>query len=354
MNYLRNPKIIKIAGGGIAGLSAAISLKKSGFNPIVFEKTPIIGGSRHGDYEGLENWIFPTPMNSFFNKIGFDFKKITSFPISKFIVHTKTFSPLEISNKKPFFYMVKRGNNHQDIDSQLFKQCQDMGIQFELGTKAPDDCSIIATGTKKAAAYIRGINFKSHLNDQVHLLLGHQFAPKGYAYLIIINGHGTLASAFKKQKRKHVDIIENCLKYFKSVGIDLPDGSQFGSRGSFSLPFGNFKLPYLIGESGGYQDYLFGFGMRMSMISGLSAALLLVGKQKEALDLIKDINKKRRLSFVNRLFYERLNNYQLASFAKKLANVEDPLSILSDAYKWNIKNFMRWKNINKTYEIRPT
>ena len=354
MNYLHNSKSIKIAGGGVAGLSAAISLKKLGYNPIVFEKCSAIGENRHGDYEGLENWIFSTSMNSFFNQVGFDFNKITTFPISKFTVHTKTFSPLNISSKKPFFYMVKRGRNNQDFDNQLFDQCKDMNIQFELGTKAPKDSSIIATGTKKAAAYIRGINFKSSLNDQVHLLLGHQFALKGYAYLIIINGHATLASAFKKNKRKNIDNIQNCLKYFQSIGIDIVDGKEFGSRGSFSLPFGNFKLPYLIGESGGYQDYLFGFGMRMSMISGLAAALSIASKKKEALALLSDVNKKRRVSFINRLFYERLNNYQLASFANKIANVDNPLAVLSSAYKWDIKNLVRWKKINKNYEIRPT
>ena len=250
--------------------------------------------------------------------------------------------------------MVKRGSDEQDFDSQLFEQCKDLDVQFELGTKAPNDCSIIATGTKKAAAYIRGINFKSNLSNQVHLLLGNQFAPKGYAYLIILNGQGTLASAFKKQKRKNQNILENCLTYFKSKGIDIHGGYQFGSCGSFSLPFKNFRLPFSIGESGGYQDYLFGFGMRMSMISGLSAALSLVGKENDALKLIKDVNKKRRLSFVNRLLYERLNDRQIASIAKKLANIEDPLSILSEAYKWNIKNFMRWKNLDKRYEVRTT
>ena len=92
----------------------------------------------------------------------------------------------------------------------------------------------------------------------------------------------------------------------------------------------------------------------MSMISGLAAALSIASKKKEALALLSDVNKKRRVSFINRLFYERLNNYQLASFANKIANVDNPLSVLSSAYKWDIKNLVRWKKINKNYEIRPT
>ena len=90
------------------------------------------------------------------------------------------------------------------------------------------------------------------------------------------------------------------------------------------------------------------------MISGLSAALSLAGKEKDAQKIIKDLNKKRRLSFVNRLLYERLNDRQIALLAKKLVNIEEPLSILSEAYKWNIKNFMRWKNLDKRYEVRTT
>ena len=52
MASVMTSKSIKIAGGGIAGLTAAIQLKKYGFDPIVFEKDLQIGGSRLGDYEG--------------------------------------------------------------------------------------------------------------------------------------------------------------------------------------------------------------------------------------------------------------------------------------------------------------
>ena len=92
MVYLPNTKSIQIAGGGIAGLTAAIQLKRSKFHPVVFEKESRIGDKRHGDYEGLENWIFSTTMKTFFNQVGFNFNKITSFPISKFTVHYQIFS----------------------------------------------------------------------------------------------------------------------------------------------------------------------------------------------------------------------------------------------------------------------
>ncbi|MBT3479019.1 MAG: NAD(P)-binding protein [Candidatus Marinimicrobia bacterium] len=347
-------KTIEIAGGGIAGLTAAIQLKMAGHNPVVYEKESQIGAGRHGDFEGLENWIYPQSMPAFLIEAGFDFTEIKTHSVSQFFVHTQNRPPFLIQNNSPFFYMVRRGANPHDIDNQLFHQCQKMGVQFELGKKAPENCHINATGSKKAAAYIQGINFQTELKDQVHLLLGHEYAPKGYAYLIIIDGKGTLATAYKKPKNSNVNPINNTREYFDTKGISINVGESFGSRGSFSLPFGQWRNPYQIGEAGGFQDYLFGFGIRMSMMSGRAAALSILGKKKEAKILLKELNRKRRLSFVNRILYERLNDRQMAEFAKKFSESSDPLSILSGAYAWNFKNILRWINIGHRYEIHPT
>ena len=47
---------IKILGAGIAGLTAAIVLAKSGHLVEVFEKNKDCGMRFHGDLQGLENW----------------------------------------------------------------------------------------------------------------------------------------------------------------------------------------------------------------------------------------------------------------------------------------------------------
>ncbi len=352
MNNIKSARSIKIAGGGIAGLSAAIKLKLNGFEPIVYEKEDKIGLGRHDDFEGLENWIFSNEMSLFFKKIGFDFNKIDSYPISRFTIHTISKNPFTIFQNKPFFYMIKRGSGYNSLDTQLFNQCIEKGIKFNFGQMAPNDCEIIATGTSKAAAYVRGINFKTKLKDQVHLLLGNKFAAKGYAYLIIINGRGTLASAYKKTKNSQISPINNCIKYFNSIGMKIPKGKAFASRGSFSLPFGKLKPPYKVGEAGGYQDYLFGFGIRMSMLSGTAAALSIIGKNIKAKKLISSLNQKLRLSFINRILYERLNDSQMEIIAQRLAMSNNPLEILSKVYGWNIKNYIRWISWKNKYEVR--
>ena len=353
MNGIQNNKFVNIAGGGIAGLSAAQVLKLNGYNPVVYEKELNVGRSRHGDYEGLENWIFQSDIDSFFKQIGFDFSKIRSFPIKNFFVHTKSLNPILISQNTPFFYMIKRGCEEKDLDFQLYHQCKSTGVKFQFGQEAPKNCDILATGTSKAAAYIRGINFKTDLNDQIHLLLGHLFAPKGYAYLIIIDGFATLATAYKKVK-KQSNLLNNCRDYFNSIGLKIPNGSPFASRGSFSLPFGLNRKPYRVGEAGGYQDYLFGFGMKMSMLSGMAAATHILNRKKEAKKIFSILNHKRRLSFINRFLYEKLNDEQMEKIVLKLSKSNEPLSILSKIYGWNTKNILRWLTLKNNYEVRPT
>ena len=150
------------------------------------------------------------------------------------------------------------------------------------------------------------------------MLLGHEFSPKGYAYLIIHNGYGTIATAFKKVKNAKHNYLNNCKKYFRELDIDISNEQDFGSRGSFAFSLSRISLPLQIGEAGGFQDYLFGFGMKMSMVSGLLAGKYLNGEKSKARSLLKKINKKRRISFLNRILYERLSDENMYYFYSKI------------------------------------
>ena len=346
-------EINKIAGAGVAGMTAALNLKKSGHDVVIYEKQSTVGGSRHGDYEGLENWIFNQPMTQFFESHGFDFEKLDSVPIQNFSVHTEKRSPFIVRSRTPFFYMVKRGPGSDCFDRQLYEQCHRAGVDFKFDSPAPGHIDIDSTGSKKAAAYIKGVNFTTPLANQVHLLLGQKFAPKGYGYLIIQNGHGTVATAFKKTKNELSDPLHESIKYFRGRGFDIPNKNIFGSRGSFSnLNMKFFQRPYRIGEAGGFQDFLFGFGMRMAMRSGLAAAYHIKGEKYQAKRILRNLHWKRHISFINRMLYERLNDEQMAKSAALFARVDEPLDLLSRAYQWNFKNMLRWMRLQDQYEIR--
>lgn len=347
-------KIIKIAGAGIAGMSAAINIKKAGYNVVVFEKQSTVGGSRHGDYEGLDNWIFNSSMEDFFTSHGLNFKNLPAIPIHQFTVHLENRASSLVKSPQPFFYMVKRGSEQDSLDQHFYEQCKNAGVDFKFDTPAPDDFDIDSTGPSKVAAYIKGVNFKTTLKNQVHLLLGKKFAPKGYAYLIIMDGQATLATAYKKVKNENVDPLQNSIDYFNSKEISIPKENMFGSRGSFSINnMRTFKRPFRIGEAGGFQDYLFGFGMRMAMRSGLAAAYQITGEIKLTKTIMRDLNWKRNLSFINRFIYEKLNTNQLAMMADSFAAADEPLELLTQAYKWNFKKILRWIRFRERYEVRP-
>lgn len=345
---------IEIAGAGIAGMTAAINLKKAGKNVIVYEKRSAIGLSRHGDYEGLENWIFEEKMNDYFSDHGFQFEKINAHPIFHFKVHFGIKEPVKVHSAKPLFYLVKRGSTPECLDKQLFDQCISAGVQFKFGSSAPFGFHIDSTGSKKAAAFIKGINFKTNLEDQVHLLLGTNFSPKGYAYMIILNGNATIATAYKKMKNVNKDPLQQTTKFFQNNGLKIPSVVVFGSRGSFTIPIGKkFMHPCQIGEAGGFQDYLFGFGMRLAMTSGLAAAKRLTGKTEDAKRILRLLNRKCKISYVNRILYERLTDQQMTEIAESFSNSNQPLNVLTDVYKWNYKNILRWIKLKNRYEIRP-
>lgn len=349
---ISNP--IKIAGAGIAGMTAAINLNKAGKDVVVYEKQSAIGLSRHGDYEGLENWIFEEEMHDYFSDHGFQFGKIDAYPIFHFKVHFGIKESFKIRSSKPLFYLVKRGSKPECIDKQLYDQCISAGVQFKFGSSAPSDVHIDSTGSKKAAAFIKGINFQTNLEDQVHLLLGTDFSPKGYAYMIILNGNATIATAYKKMKNVKKDPLQQTMKFFQNKGFEIPSVDVFGSRGSFTIPMGKkFKRPYQIGEAGGFQDYLFGFGMRLAMASGLAAAKRLAGENDDAKRILRTLNRKCKISFVNRILYERLTDQQMSKIVKSFSNSNQPLAILTRAYKWNYKNILRWSKLKDLYEIRP-
>lgn len=345
-------RLFKIAGAGIAGMTAAINLKKNGFDVLVYEKQKSIGLSRNGDIEGLENWIFETPMSLFFEEHGFDFDQINQKPVNQFMVHLYNEEPFSIRSEIPFFHLVRRGHRLECLDVQLFDQCIQAGVEFSFGLTENKDVDIISTGSCKAAAYIHGIVFKTDLADQVHLLIGNKFASKGYAYLIIDDGYGTLACAYKKDIQKAKSFLHNSKQYLWTIGIKINDGMEFGSKGSFSNNKLNFSdIPLKIGEAGGFQDYLFGFGMRMAMESGLMTAELLCGNDKQAKIRLKNLQRKQSMSYLNRLIFERLTDFQKGKILKKISYSEFPLKYLAKAYQWNNLKMKQLIHGNKNIEI---
>ena len=344
---------IQIVGAGIAGMTAAINLAKNGKSVIIYEKKNCIGGSRDGDFEGLENWIFSKGLSDSITECGIDFNSIPKTPIFEFFVHLKGKQPIRVKSQDPFFHIVNRGTSSDSFDNYLIEICKSLNIEF-LFNQNHDilRSDINASGSFRASAYIRGAQFETNLKNQVHLLLGKEFAPRGYAYLIINNGYGTIATAFKKTSNKN-DPLNPCIEYFNNIGLNFKIINKFANHGSFYLPkvWQNNK-PINIGEAGGYQDYLFGFGMRFAMYSGLSAAYKLLGDNYKSRIIDRELNLKRKISFANRLLFENLSDQHIKFWVNRFENSDDPLSILKRSYDWNWKKIIKSTKLVNRYAIR--
>ena len=224
---------IHIAGSGIAGMTAAINLSRRGKTVIIHEKENRIGGSRDGDFEGLENWIFSHTVPEFFSKCCVDFKALPATPIFDFNVHLRGLDPVRVTSPEPFFYIVSRGTANTSFDNYMANICRTNKVQFKFGkVLTREDADIYAVGMRRAAAFIQGATIRIDQPDQVHLLLGNAFAPSGYAYLIINGGCGTIATAYKKDCVS-VDPLRASIDYFRDNGLDFAIEKRFASRGSF-------------------------------------------------------------------------------------------------------------------------
>ena len=64
--------------------------------------------------------------------------------------------------------------------------------------------------------------------------------------------------------------LQKCVDYFATRNIKFNNIKYFGGKGSFNYKKTKLSHPFFVGEVGGFQDLLFGFGIRFSMLSGIA------------------------------------------------------------------------------------
>ena len=299
-------KNIKILGAGLSGLSAAINLTKAGYDVDVFEKRNDCGMRFHGDLEGLENWSSTVDVIEEFKsmniKINFDCDPFKKFYLSdgKELLNN-TFNT-------PAFYLVKRGTNTNCFDQGLKKQALDLGVNIHFNSKTNEEnMDIISYGCSelKPVGIVKGIGFETESDDIAVVLLNKEASNKGYSYLLISNGWGSMCSV---NLYRTDDTINRYYKktyeiFTKLFDIDIKNEKNVGGVGSFlAKPRLVKKGKLYTGEAAGLQDLLWGFGMRYAINSGYLAALSII-ENKNYKELIKQMLLGRiKTSISNRFF----------------------------------------------------
>ncbi len=331
---------VKILGAGPAGLSAAINLSHNGYNVDIFERNLDVGSSIKGNLQGLENWSEDQDVIEEFKNMNIK-TNFLCVPFNDLRI-TNSKENWDFSCKRPAFYIVNRGIAENSFDNGLKEQALDNGVNIRFGETAPiSDVDIIATGgdPKFKFAVGKGISFETEHENVAVGLVNNYHAFKGYSYLLVSNGFGCIATVL-------FEGFQDLNKYFKrtlnefQTNFDLKQKypHQFSGYGSFSNRITKKKDQIMIGEIAGFQDLLWGFGIRNAVKSGFIASKNIL-EGNECKDYYKIAEKyfkpKLNSSIVNRFIWEKFasNNYSL--ILNRIHNSKDPLNYLKSFYNFN-------------------
>lgn len=314
---------ISICGAGPAGLAAAITLARAGRRVIVYERHAEVGSRFHDDLQGLENWTTEGDVLEELAGLGIapDF---SATPFYNAVLFDPEGREHHYRSPQPMAYIVHRGATSSALDIGLKEQALAAGAEIRFG----ESCRQLPTGGIEAGgphgadAIGVGYLFDTDMADGVFVALSDQLAPGGYAYLLVQGGRGTLMSWIYTDFHNEQQYLERCLDFFRAkVNLDMKNPRASGGAANFLYPRSARKGGLLYaGESAGFQDALWGFGMRYAILSGCLAAQALLADRPEEYDRLwrKRLGGLLRASLVNRYFYQRLSDRGYNTLLKEI------------------------------------
>ncbi len=309
---------IEISGAGPAGLAAALAIRAAGQHAVVYERSADVGHRFHGDFQGLENWTTQEDVLEEFATLGiepgFEYTAVREFVC---------FGPEGIEKRfhasQPLFYLVRRGPDTGSLDDALKQQALAAGVEIRFNTRASrlPNGGIVTEGPHRADIIAVGYLFDTDMADGIYAAVADELAPNGYAYLLINQGRGTLATCLFTDFHNEREYLDRCVAFFdKKIGVRMNNPRRFGGSGNFSLPRQARKNSILYaGEAAGFQDPLFGFGIRWALLSGAAAGRALASGNPGQYEKFwkRRLRAYQQTATTNRWFYDRLGNrgYQL-------------------------------------------
>jgi len=337
---------IPVAGAGPAGLAAALTLARAGARPVVYERRQEVGARHHGDFQGLENYSTRGDVLDELAAIGIA-AEFDCHPVAEAILYGPDGHAWRYRASTPLFYMVRRGVESGSLDQGLKRQALAHDIELHFGTALPEAASgIRATGPRGSYAIVVGYVFRTTLPDALVGVLSDRLAPKGYAYLVTAGGRATLACCIFADCANYRGYLDRTVAFFQArTGIDLAGAQRFGGTGNVRLPATarrNGGGTLLAGEAAGFQDALWGFGLRYAMVSGHLAARALLERDPGSYDRRwrGRFGGLMRASLVNRYLFARLGDRGYDAFLRRLGAAEDAREWLRRHYAPSV-----WKDL---------
>ena len=316
---------IRIAGAGPAGLAAAITLARAGREVIVHEARREVGYRFGRDLQGLENWTAAQDVIAELEALGLStaFDKVAC---SSGTVYDRWGRGHIVQSKAPIFYIVERGPGAGSLDGALLAQARALGVTLRFNSRLErlEGRAVLAAGPRAADAIAVGYHFDTTMPDGFWAICDDSLAPQGYAYLLVMRGKGTVKSCMFSGFKSERLYVERTVEAFRrQVGLEMRDPQPHGGVGNFRVPASAYAGDHPVaGEEAGFQDALWGFGMRFAIRSGVLAARALIeSKDYDAL-WQRELRPWLRTSIVNRAIYSMLGNPGYAWFVRRAAAMD--------------------------------
>jgi flavin-dependent dehydrogenase len=328
---------VTIVGAGPAGITAAIVLRRHGVPVRVYEKFPDVGCRLSGDFQGLENWSSEQDVSDLLKQIGIEINFLCA-PFFGGTLHAPGLKPVTVKSDRPIFYLVKRGAVPGSLDFGLREQAESLGVEFVFNYRVDnfENVSIVGTGTEEANAVAVGMNFDTSLDDMAVVTFDDDLAHHGYAYLLVHQGCGTLACVLYGETCTGRNCLDRATDFFRrKLCLDVRNEKRFAGHASFFLRNSQiFRNRLYVGESAGFQDCLWGFGMRYAVLSGyLAARSILDGTDYDRL-WKRELKPMLETSLVNRYFIELFGATAYRYLAHKVSS-GDPCTFLRRHYNYS-------------------
>lgn len=357
--FMNSNKNITIVGAGPGGLTAAISLAKNGYDVNLFEQNNDVGLRFNGDFQGLENWSDEEDTLKVLSRIGIKINFLCHpYSGSDGLFYGPKLQKIQVKTSRSLFYLVERGSNGNSLDQGLRRQAEDAGVNILWGRKldsVDSQAAIVGTGPKAADAIAKGMVFKTSLKNQFIGFINNKIAPKAYAYLLVNNGKATFATCMFEDFKNEKLYYDRALRVLNSViDIDIVEPKEFGGFVNF---FNEPKISkdnriLYVGENAGFQDALWGFGIKYAMLSGYYAARSIIERNNYD-ELCKAyLYPKLQTSLANRWLFAHLYNKGYSYLLKKMEALDDVIPALRKHYNTSFSKRLIYPIAQRWYKTR--